>query len=207
MKDLVCLVADKDIEATMNGILTRHQALGICPIEFEVLVHPQRDPGCFHRPEPLLESYRAWARYALIVFDQAWTGAPAGGGIETERLLEKRLRDRNMAEWARPVVIEPELEVWVFADSPHVSTVLGWKDPAQPLRAELDRRGLWPDSSAKPPDPKATVEWALRQMGKPRSSALYGDLASRVSLSKCGDRSFLRLRSTLSSWFPPRPAE
>jgi hypothetical protein len=101
MKDLVCLVADKDIEATMNGILTRHQALGICPIEFEVLVHPQRDPGCFHRPEPLLESYRAWARYALIVFDQAWTGAPAGGGIETERLLEKRLRDRNMAEWAR----------------------------------------------------------------------------------------------------------
>jgi hypothetical protein len=48
MSELICLVADKNMEAVMQGHFTRPQALGIRAIQHEVVVHPRRDPGCFH---------------------------------------------------------------------------------------------------------------------------------------------------------------
>ena len=36
---------------------------------------------------------------------------------------------------------------------------------------------------------------------KPRSSALYLELAQSVSLKQCTDRAFLKLKSKLSEWF------
>jgi hypothetical protein len=58
MIDLVCLVADKNIEAAIEGILQRPSALGIREVQFEVIVHPNRDPGCFHQASELLAGYR-----------------------------------------------------------------------------------------------------------------------------------------------------
>ena len=46
MTDLVCVVADKNMKAAMEGILGRHQALGIVAPTYEIVVHPDRDPGC-----------------------------------------------------------------------------------------------------------------------------------------------------------------
>ena len=45
MIDLVCLLADKSIEAAMDAVLRRPEALGIRAIEFETVVHPRRDPN------------------------------------------------------------------------------------------------------------------------------------------------------------------
>ena len=45
MKDLVLLVADKNIQYALKGALGRPEALGIRPIEFEFRVHPGRDGG------------------------------------------------------------------------------------------------------------------------------------------------------------------
>jgi hypothetical protein len=36
----------------------------------------------------------------------------------------------------------------------------------------------------------------------PRSSAVYGNLAGRVSVERCTDVSFTRLRARLHAWFP-----
>ena len=41
MTDLVCVVADKQIKATIEGLLQRPRALGIRDIEAEVLLHPE----------------------------------------------------------------------------------------------------------------------------------------------------------------------
>ncbi len=200
--DLACLVADRNIEAAISALLAkRHKSLFIRPISFELVVHPQRDPGCFSDPESLLRGYRHRAKHALIVLDLAWHGAPAGSGEELERRLEEAL-PVDLQGWALPIVIEPELETWVFSDSPHVATELGWKGRDPQLKQALCDAGLWDSNKAKPEDPKAAAEWALWRANKPRSSRIYRDLAEQVSLKSCQDRSFLRLRDALQTWFP-----
>ena len=46
MKDLVILVADKDLEHAMKGLLSRPEALGIRAVETDIFVEPQHDPAC-----------------------------------------------------------------------------------------------------------------------------------------------------------------
>jgi len=189
------------MEAAVKAVLARPEALGIRPLESEVLVHPRRDPGCFHEPEGLLRGYQGDTHHAIVLLDQAWQGAPSSGAEETEGLLESALGASGLLGWARVVVIEPELEVWVFSDSPHVASALGWDAPNPDLRNALQEAGWWPQGASKPPDPKGSVKWALGRVRKPRSSAIYRDLAERVSLSRCEDRSFLRFKDLLRGWF------
>jgi hypothetical protein len=201
--DLVCLVADKSIEAAIDGVLRRPEALGVRPISFETVVHPRRDPGCYHEAEELLNGYTVRAGHALVVLDRDWQGAPAGTAPELEQRLEDSLRQVSLQDWARVVVIDPELEVWVFSDSPHVAAELGWPTTMADLRAALAQAGLWEEGRQKPRDPKAAVDWALRRARRPRSSSTFRALASKVGFRRCQDRSFLRLVELLRRWFGP----
>lgn len=201
MIDLVCLVADKSIEAAIDGVLRRPQAIGIRAIRFESVVHPRRDPGCFHEPGEILAGYADRASHALVVLDHAWVGAPADSGAELERLLDESLRRLGPAEWAQAVVIDPELEVWAFSESPHVAAALGWTGSMEDLRAALGDEGLWNQHHRKPEDPKAAVDWVLRRAKRPRSSSIFRELSTKVSLERCEDRSFLRLTGLLRGWF------
>ena len=108
-----------------------------------------------------------------------------------------------MADWAEVLVIDPELEVWVWSDSPHVASSLGWTERSGDLRAWLTEQGLWPTNEAKPPDPKAAVEAVVWHVQTPRSSSIYRKLATNVSLHRCTDASFNRLLGILRTWFPP----
>ena len=201
MIDLVCLVADKNMRAAIEGMLQRVHALGIVEIRFETIVHPRRDSGCFHQWNELLGGHRERAKHGLVVLDRAWDGAPAETGIALESLLEDSLRTSGLGDWARAVVIDPELEVWVFSDSPHVARSLGWREGTAALREALTAQGLWNQEDAKPADPKAALQWALRKARKPPSSSLFRELAGTVSLDRCQDRAFVRLRDLLVGWF------
>ncbi len=57
MIDLVCLVADKNMEAAIESILRRPAALQIREIRFETIRHPNSDPGCFFQSAELLRGY------------------------------------------------------------------------------------------------------------------------------------------------------
>ena len=203
MKDLVCVVADKQIAATLDELLLRRRALGIRPVEAEILVHPHHDPGCYARPADLLRGYRQAAEHALIVLDHAWEGVPAASGAALEALIDEKLEEAGMADWAVPVVIEPELEAWVFSPSPHVADVLGWKPSWSPIREALEERNLWAAADVKPADPKKAIKYILRRTGKSRSASLFRRLARRVNTAGCEDRAFLRLKDLLRGWFPP----
>jgi len=203
VRDLVCLVADKNMQAALKGILSRPQSLGIRPISFETIVHPRRDPCCFHESPELLQGYSRDTAHATVLLDLQWAGSPSTA-TEAENAVEKRLQESSRAGWARAVVIDPELEVWLFAEAPHLEAALGWAGREPSLRSALDSNGLWPRSLVKPADPKRAVEWALRKVAKPRSSSIYRDVADRTSLARCGDRSFLRLKEILRGWFPTR---
>ncbi len=204
MKDLACLVADKSIEATLRGLLQRPQAVGIRAVEYDIFVHPRRDPGCASSAHDFLLPFRGRYHHGLVVFDQAWDGAPRVGATELENNVRTGLARLGLAQWADVVVIEPELEVWVWSDSPHVDEVLGWKGSEPSLREWLKQERLWAEGTAKPRDPKQAVERALHVAKLPRSSSRYAQLARTVSVERCADPSFGRLRRLLQGWFGER---
>jgi hypothetical protein len=197
MKDLLCAVADKNMEAAVASLLERHDAIGIREVSFDVLVHPRRDPGLFREGVEILRRVKPSYSHALILLDASWDGAPP----DIQTLLDRALHGAGFGEWARAIVIAPELEVWVWSESPHVERILGWSGRSPGLREWLEQRRLWTGGSPKPADPKKAVEAALCQVGKPRSSAIYRALASEVSLERCHDPAFRRLRESLREWF------
>jgi hypothetical protein len=202
VKDLVLLVADRSIEATLIGLLGRPRALGTRTIEFDIFTHPGRDPGCYHRAHDFLRHFQTQYRCALVVFDRAWDGAPAEDGLSLEGEVRGRLASSGWDDAADVVVIDPELEVWVWSDSPSVDECLGWRGRRPALRSWANSSGLWPTGQLKPLDPKQLFERALRDTKTPPSSSLYARLSRSVSVERCTDPSFNRLKTRLRAWFP-----
>ena len=202
MMDLFCLVADKNMKAGISGLLGRPQSLGIRSIQYQIQVHGLRDSGCFHSSAEILQLFKNRAKHAIVMLDQAWEGVPCDRAEQTETAIEGKLRRAGMSGWARPIVLDPELEAWVFSGSPHVDRVLGWSDRRPGLRDALEGRDLWRIGDAKPRDPKAALEWALAKAREKRTSTLYRRLAQRVGTASCRDRAFLRFKDLLQSWYP-----
>jgi hypothetical protein len=201
MIDLVLLAADKNIEAGIDAILRRYHSLGCRNINFKSFVHPHRDPGCYGRAAQFLQGFTTQFAHALVVFDLEGSGSSLSR-TATEAEVESRLL---AAGWnddrAACVVVEPEIENWVWSDSPRVPELLGWDDNDD-LRTALETAGRWPLSDAKPPRPKETLEFVLRILRRPRSSAIYAALGTAVGLNRCSDPAFAKLRGVTARWFP-----
>jgi len=184
----------------VRGLLARPAALGIRPLQFETFVHPRRDPGCARDAHTFLRPFAPQYQRALILFDYE------GSGFDDtpSDALAADVRARVDVDWAgraEVILLKPELENWVFANSPHVEACIGWAGTV-PLRAWLEQRGLWNAQDAKPQHPKEALEEALRAMRQPRSSSIYDCIASKVSTRGCTDASFIRMRDVLCAWFP-----
>lgn len=205
MKDLVILVADKNIEWTLKGIFSRHQALSIRSIKPDIYVHPLRDPGCFTQGHSFLRTFFKSHSHALILFDRHGCGQEKWTREELEQEVETRLKQSGWKEYyAGVIVLDPELEIWVWSDSPQVATTLGWNEQATHLKEWLIQKNFWQVDQIKPYQPKEALEQVLRKVGKPRSSALYEDLAKKVSFKHCTDNAFIKLKTTLQRWFAVR---
>lgn len=200
--DLVALVPGKDDRETLEGLFGRHQAMRMRAIRREILVHPGRDPGCFREAPAVLQVYQRRARFALAMFDHEGSGQEARPPREVAGEVEDRLRLSGWDDRARALVVVPELETWVWSDSPHVDTVLGWQGRRPALREWLRETGRVPEGRVKPESPKECFDDAIREARVQRSSALFRQLAERVSLSRCQDPCFAALRDILTAWFP-----
>ncbi|GAA6623912.1 methylation-associated defense system protein MAD4 [Scytonema sp. NUACC26] len=191
MRDCIFLLADKNMEATFLGFLTRekfHLSLGIHQFKFEInedliVDESGSDPGVFTRAHEFLRLYQRTHHHAVIVLDNDWEGSPGVNAIEeriSSNMLKSGWKDNNFAV----IVISPELEAWILQDSPVVATAFKYKQDV-PLRQWLEKKGLWQSSSAKPNDPKKAVEETLKISKTPRSSAIYRQITSRVSVKGC----------------------
>jgi hypothetical protein len=199
-RDLLVLVSDGQMQETIEGILSRPQALGIRPVAAVLRRHPRHDNGCCREGaeffRPFIEEYQ----YALLMFDREGCGQESMSAEELERQAEAQLADIGWQGRAAAIVLDPELEIWVWSDSPHVDAQVGWSGrPA--LRDWLRDAGYLVGQQVKPAHPKEALEAALRKARKRRSSAVYRALAEKVSLSRCSDRAFLKLKSILQTWF------
>ena len=82
-----------------------------------------------------------------------------------------------------------------------MADALGYQG-AKPLRQHLADNGKWPIDLAKPPRPKETAEWVLKQARKPRSAAIYQKLAAHISIKGCTDTAFSEMHAVFMAWFP-----
>jgi len=87
----------------------------------------------------------------------------------------------------------------VWSASPAVAEILRttWDD----IHALGRQRGYWIEGEVKPMRPKELLDAILRQQRRPRSAAIFQELARRVGLAQCQDPAFTLLRDTLALWF------
>lgn len=208
MRDCIFLVADSNMAACIQGFLNRdqfHRSLGVEAFVFDpnedlIVDEGGYDPGVYHRAHELLRPFLNSHRFALIILDREWEGSPGAekivDGIRTN-MLHNGWSDGRFAV----IVIDPELEAWIWQDSPHVETAFRFKGPGR-LRDLLKEDGTWPEDESKPLKPKEAVETVLRRTRTPRSSAVYRRITEKVSVDSCTDPSFTRLVEALRRWFP-----
>jgi hypothetical protein len=203
MKDLVVLVADKNTQFTLQGLLSRHQSLGIRDVSQsnDIFVHPQRDPGCYNQSVDFLRSFKGVYDFGLVIFDHEGSGQEIKNREEIEDELEQKLNDSGWNNRVAVIVLEPELESWIWSDSPHVERILGWEEQTSSLKNWLINQNFLESEQIKPSRPKEALETTLRFVSKPRSSSIYEQLAKTVGFARCQDDSFLKLKIVLQTWF------
>lgn len=205
LKDLIVLVADQDIEFSVRGLLSRHRAIGsrkMAKGEYDVYRHLEHDPGCLQDSHNFLRPFINLYAHALIIFDREGCGKDDLSRGDLENLVEKQLAINGWGNRAAAIVLDPEFEVWVWSESPHVDALLGWKGRQPDLISWLVEQGFKESNEAKPNRPKEAVEEALRIARKAKSASLYKQLAERVSLKKCIDPAFDKFKAIMQTWFP-----
>jgi hypothetical protein len=200
--DLVVLVPDKNMEWALHGLLSRPEALRIRSVRFIIRTHLGRDPGCARDGHNFLRPMSRTCHHALIMFDHEGCGREGEQPQALEDEVALNLSSNGWGDRAKALILSPELEIWVWSDSPEVDRCLGWQLRTPDLRTWLKAKGFWAQGAEKPAEPKSAVEASLREVKKPRSSSIYKQIAQSVSLRRCTDVGFRRFSSTLQSWFP-----
>ena len=208
MRPLLFVVADKNMEYVLRGFFERNgwdRAVPCEPFEFDaardiLVAVGQNDPGLYKRANDLLRPFHGKYERVVVMIDAEWNGSPGAEEIRAE--IEAHIVS---AGWAAKdglaLVLEPEIDVWLWSNSPHVATAMGWKNWDE-LRSSLKNNGWLMEAGIKPERPKEAAEWALRQRQKPRSSTLYWKIANVVSVSRCKDPTLNALLNALRRWFP-----
>ena len=210
MNDLLFLVADRDMAESVGGLLERAQIdriVGCGQFDFDSrrdikVAAGQNDPGLYVRANELLRPLAAEYLHAVIIVDEEWEGSPGAQAIELR--LRRHLDEAGWsAETSLALVARPEADVWLWSDSPHTASALGWKS-WNDLRPALEKQRFLLPGRMKPERPKEAADWALRNCGQraPRSAALYRKVTSQVAIRRCKDDALARLLNALRSWFP-----
>jgi len=202
--DLIVLAADRNIESAISGLLSRQESLGIRQIDYKIFSHTHHDPGCLRESHSFLRNFVDAYSYAMVIFDRVGCGNEIRTREELEADVEHNLNTVGWNGRSIALVLDPELEIWVWKDSPHVASALGWPDNIQFLRSWLIDSGYLTEGDIVPRRPKEAMEAVLRINHKPRSSAIYKQLAETVGLNRCKNPTFIKFRQTIGLWFPRR---
>ena len=201
-KDLIVLVADQDMLFSLRGLISRPASLGIRAVEYDVYPHPHHDPACLLEAHDFLRPFARSYAHALVVFDREGCGQEQRSREELERMVETHLARNGWDDHAAAIAIDPELENWVWRNSPQVDLALGWKGRQPTLSEWLVQDGFVRVRYNKPTRPKEAMEKALRICKKGRSSSVFKQLAETVGVESCADPAFNKFRDTLRTWFP-----
>ncbi|MCU0692508.1 MAG: hypothetical protein MUF54_14000 [Polyangiaceae bacterium] len=199
--DLFVLVADRDIEAAVLGVLSQPKKLGVRVVSAKTVLHQHHDPGCLRDGVAFMRERRSSFGHALVVFDHDGCGRESDTREQIESDMERELGASGWGDDAAAIVISPEIETWVWSDSPQVDEELGWAGRTPALRTWLRQRGF-EMRGPKPLCPREALHAALREARRQPSPVRFQRMAERVSLRRCIDPAFQKLERVLRAWFP-----
>lgn len=212
MRDCVFFVADKTMRETFLGFLGRadRSAQLHCgdflfdPAEDLFFAAGQNDPGLWTRAGELLRPFVHSHQKAVVALDCEWEGSPG-----QQAIIDRVTTLMVEAGWSQDrfvvIAIDPELENWIWQDSPVIDTELRHPGP-QGLRAALVERGLWPLGLNKPPRPKELLLQIQEENRVKKSSSVFRRIAAAVGIGGCVDAEFQKLKQKLAAWFPAEAA-
>lgn len=202
MKDLIVVVADGHQEKVMEALLPRIPvASQTTAFSFDILKNSGKDSGSYNDNHELLRPFINQYRFALVVFDFEGTGVEHLLPDQVEKNVQELLDKNGWEGRCAVVVIQPELENWMWIDSVHVTKAIGWEKEIS-LYAWAIKEGHLAPGATKPDRPKEVIQQALRLSGTPLSASIYGKIAAKVSYAKCQDVAFQRMIQQLKTWFP-----
>lgn len=216
MRDIVFLVADGEMQATVEGFFKNpafDARLQCARFEFDtkqdLIKHPGKDPGVYQNGHYLLQRFIDSHRYAVVMIDFAFNN-----NLETmgyHQFCEKIKANMRAAGWSDDrffvMAINPELEILMWqADTSRIEHIFDYpRDRGTgTLRAWLQARNLWDADALKPADPKAAID-AVRDQSwgrKKTHSHLFKRIAKEVSFRGCADESFNGLLQQIRAWYP-----
>jgi hypothetical protein len=208
MRDCFFLVADNNMRFAFEGFLTRenfHCSLECSPFNFDsaediLVASGDNDPGLYIRGHEILRPAKNTHKHAIVVLDAKWEGTP-GRQVITEQLSSRIASTGWGREDFQVIVIDPELENWIWQRNVNLAHFLRFDSLAKLLN-DPDVQRYWSKEKPKPECPKKVLETLLKKQNMRRSSALYRQISSKVSVKDCQDSAFHLLRDTLRRWFP-----
>ena len=197
---LIVLAADKHIAASGSPDWSARRRSGHMPDSFDVLRHPESDPGCRAKSveflRPLINRY---AR-ALVVFDHRGCGSKA----PRERIqqeVELGLERNGWPGRSKAMSLRPS---WNPGSGvrPETCARAGMGRRLQPASGVARGIRSLARAAAHADQSKEATRQALRRNGKVLSSALFKELAAASRFDDCQDPAFNEFRATLQAWFP-----
>ena len=204
MKDLIVLVADVSMRSGIESLLERKESLGIRQISYNIGVHQGRDSGIYKGAVDYLRLLSDQYSYTIVFLDHEGSGQEKKQSLKIANEIKGKLERNGWKDRAEVIVFEPEFEIWIWAESHHTAEALGWNNYSE-LKNWLIHKGFWLECSSKPLRPKEALIEAFKEKkekGIRFSSSIYKEIADKVSLHRCKDPSFQKLKSILQKWFP-----
>ncbi len=201
MKDLIVLVADKNMEFTLKGVLEKIPMIeNIREFDFNIITHSGHDPGVYNYAHEFLRNFSQYFRYSMAILDHEGSGQENLSREEAETRIEQKLAANGWNGSSCSIVISPELENWIWVNALQIHRAITWNQD-QHIYNWLINNGWLNEGESKPNRPKEALESALRLSQIPRSSAIYYDIASQASYANCNDPAFQKFIETIKRWF------
>ena len=207
----VFLVADGTMEQVLKSFLSRgylEGRLGCRTFDFDfpqdVVVDVRNgntDGGVHRRAHALLHSYLRSHQNAVVMLDKNF-GRRLPAAVVRGEILHNLLHNGWSAECVEVVVIDPELEVWLWQrGSPHIAREFRYNGSVS-LEEFLEAEGLWPSAAVKPAKPKEVAGVLLQRYRAGPRMVVYRRIIENISIRGCQDLAFNLLAGALRRWFP-----
>ncbi len=200
MKDLIVLVPDKNVKFGIESLLKRNNSFGIHPINFDIFIHPERDPGIYKNAHDFLRGFTNKYRYSLVFIDYEGSGQEIKSIDNLASEIKIKLERNGWLKRCEVIVFNPESEIWLWVNSYHFYNYFGFNSFDE-LKYLLAKKRMWNSNQNKPEKPKEAFENLLKEKKIPRSSSIYRDFAERVNFQNCQETSFLKFKETIFNWF------
>lgn len=213
MRDLIIHLADQHMEAGFRAFFARDNWFHVIGCrKFDIDADSDQDiyrragytdGGIWKHAHTNLIPFKDRYQHAIIVLDADFDPHPGAPSLRAD-IAGNMINAGWSADSFCVVVIDPELEAWLWAPNLNVAKAFGHGD-FEEMKARLAGEGLWDEGEPKPNDLKRARDRAARlggmRTGGPIFRGVFGGISKRAC-DLCVEEGFISMRTALQAWFP-----